>query len=138
MLPGVHVTFPIPTDIENAYVQSYKLSEPIGTTIRSALDKFPNDFVAFKNYVQNTILPSAPSKDQPLIRELSGNQPARPKISLLTDQMARHYSRMPTRVAYQILKYTSKSLESIPIRENNVSYNTIAMEIPIISTQSLA
>ena len=74
MLPTVHVTFPIPTDIENAYVQSYKLDTPTGNTIRDALAKFPNDFAGFKAYVQN-ILPSAPKQDQALIAELSGNQP---------------------------------------------------------------
>jgi hypothetical protein len=75
MLPSMHITFPIPTDRENAYVQSYKLGESSGKAVRSALDQFPNDFPGFQAYVRSTILPNAPAQDQALIRELSGNQP---------------------------------------------------------------
>lgn len=75
MLPGVHVTFPIPTDIENAYVQTYKLNAAWGKKIRNILDKYPNDFAGFKAFVQRTILSHVPPHYRDLVAELSGNQP---------------------------------------------------------------
>ncbi len=79
MLAGVKITFPIPTAMENAYIQSYKLPEALGAKIREALAQFPDNFAGFKAYVQanqSTLLAGASAADKSLVLELSGNQPS--------------------------------------------------------------
>lgn len=75
-LPGVHgIQFPVPNDIQNAWVQSFTLQSPyLREQVQGFLSEPPKNFTAFQEEVQN-IMPSATGTvDEQPLRELSHNQ----------------------------------------------------------------
>jgi hypothetical protein len=85
MLPGIHIKLPIPTDMENACIQSFKFPKNIGDNIRALLGQSKN-FEGFTALVKESKLFSGLTGEQlSLLQELSGNQPKNTSYKPLLD-----------------------------------------------------